>query len=105
MNRSQINTNNATGASPSAKRAASCEILVRESFVSAVEQIDIASDLLDIALNLCDLSGGDLSQCGGRHGDQLTHQVLVLIETSKKMLVPVRTALAQGELGEIGGAA
>lgn len=107
--RTQNNTNNAMGASPSIKRAASCEILVRETFVSAVEQIDIASDLLDAAMNLCDLSGGDLSQCGGRHGDrhgdQLTHQVLVLIETSKKMLVPVRTALAQGELGEIGGAA
>jgi len=105
MNSRENNTNNRAGASPSMKRVVSCEILVRETFVSAVEQIDIASDLLDAALNLCDLSGGDLSECGGRHGNQLTHQVLVLIETSKKMIAPVRTALAQGELGEIGGAA
>lgn len=105
MNRSQVSTNCAPDASPSTKRVVSCEILVRETFVSAVEQIDIASDLLDAALNLCDLSGGDLSECYGRHGNQLTHQVLVLIETSKKMLAPVRTALAQGELGDIGGAA
>ncbi len=103
--RQQANINTGVGASPSTQRVISCEILVRESFVSAVEQIDIASDLLDAALNLCDLSGGNLSERGGQYGDQLTHQVLVLIETSKKMLAPVRTALAQGELGEIGGAA
>lgn len=105
MNRSQINTNRAAEASASMKSAVSCEILVRETFVSAIEQIDIASDLLDAALNLCDLAGGSLSERGGYYGDQLTHQILVLIETSKKMLAPVRTALAQGELGEIGGAA
>ncbi len=101
MNTRTVNTDVAMGAIPAPERPVSCDIVVRETSVSAVEQLDIASDLLDAALSICNLSGADLSGHGGRCGDQLTHQILVLIETSKKMLAPVRTALARGELGEI----
>lgn len=97
----QINTDFAMGATPAPTPHVSCNIVMRETTVSAVEQIDIATDLLDAALSMCELSGADLSGQGGRCGDQMTHQILVLIETSKKMLAPVRTALARGELGEI----
>lgn len=97
----QINTDIAMGATPAPTPHVSCDIVMRETTVSAVEQIDIASDLLDAALSMCEQSGTDLSGHGGRCGDQMTHQILVLIETSKKMFAPVRTALARGELGKI----
>ncbi|MCK4204261.1 hypothetical protein J3U99_05730 [Brucella pituitosa] len=87
----QSTTKNAAGASP-----ASCEILISEEWVSAVEQVDSVSDLVGSAQTICEALVAD---------GQAGHQVLFLLEVAQKSLRPVRAALALGELRRIGGEA
>lgn len=101
----QINTQNTAGARPASKQPVSCEILVRETFVNAYDQVRGSIILLDAAKSLIDLSGGVVGGLAGTDGDDLTRQIVVLIDNAQGLLMPVRTALGHGELGEIGGAA
>ncbi len=83
-------TKNTAGASP-----VSCDILISEEWVSAVEQVDSVSDLIGSAITICEALG-TLDGVSG-------HRALFLLETAQKFLSPVRAALAIGELRRIGG--
>lgn len=87
----QSTTKNAACASP-----VSCDIHIPEEWVSAVEQVDTATELIWCAMTIMEALISD---------GQAGNQVLFLMETANKNLRPVRAALASGELCRIGGAA